>query len=119
MGAWILSAGGGRCGADRLHSDQLQPEVTYPIEQAEEMRLVPDLADQHGEVWSWLQDHAVEGGGEPVGQPAAQGDPVVGRVHGQRPSSPPSAPARTGLVFSASVMAQAALTRPMWLNAWG
>ena len=59
------------CWAGRLHGEQFEAEVTQPVEQPVQVRLVTHLANEHRLAGSGFQRHPVESGLEVVTQPPA------------------------------------------------
>jgi hypothetical protein len=68
-------------GRGRLHAHQLQAQAAYPVQDAIELGLVADHADQGSLPVPRFEGHALERGPEPVGQPPAHADPVSRRFH--------------------------------------
>src|SRR5438034_10950354 len=69
------------CGTD---VDELEPERLDALEHAEQGGLIRDLAAQDGPGRGRMGSEPVERGGQCVTQPAANGDLVVGGLHGCR-----------------------------------
>src|SRR5215472_385918 len=108
-----------------LHCYQVDAEVAQPVKQPVQVRLVTDLPDEHGLVLPGFEHHPVEGGLETLSQPPAQDYAVPAAGHGSAlsPGVRSTAAIASGGVRGARrrawVIAQAALTSPMWLNACG
>src|SRR5262245_52461666 len=66
--------------SDRL---EVEPKVTDPGQQAVQLRLIDDVADQLGHAAASFERHAVEGSGQALAQTAANRDAYAERgVHG-------------------------------------
>src|SRR6266566_7853489 len=61
---------------DRLDAYELEAEVADAVEEAEQLSLVRDLADEGGLAASALESHAFERRREPLGQAPSHGDAV-------------------------------------------
>src|SRR5262249_58898362 len=60
----------------RRHGHQIDPEVTQPVQQPVQVRLVTDLSDEHSLAAPRLQHHPIKGGLEPFAEPPAQHNAV-------------------------------------------
>jgi len=71
-----------------FHGDQFDPEVTQPVQQPVQVRLVTDVTDQHCPVDTGFQGHTLEGGLEVLAQAPTQDDAISARGHESAPVLP-------------------------------
>jgi hypothetical protein len=64
-----------------LHAHQLQAQAAHSVQDAVEVRLVTDHADQASLSLPRFEGHAFERGPETLGQPPSHADPVSRRFH--------------------------------------
>lgn len=85
----------GRLGRYPFHAHELQPQPAHQVEDAVQMRLIADLADEAGLSGTEFQLQPLEGGPEPLCQASPDRNPVSARLHVASfgdPSTVPSAP---------------------------
>lgn len=76
--------------AQDFERQEVETEVLDPFDEAGELRLIRDLADQHGRAVAAFEAHAVEEDGKAVAQLPSERDPVgpamLGRAAHRRQS---------------------------------
>src|SRR5580693_9984885 len=63
------------------YAHQLQAKIAYQVEDAVQVSLIADLADEDGQLPARFQGQPLEGRPEALSQAAPDGDPVPGRLH--------------------------------------
>jgi hypothetical protein len=64
-----------------LHAHQVQAKVANPVEDAVQLGLIADLADEDGLLVARFHGKTLESGSEVFGQAAPDRDPIPGRLH--------------------------------------